>query len=767
MKKQDNSYEIGKRRYGTDSIVKALGCADFLADIKLPQMLYGKILRSPLPHAQILNMDTSKAEQLPGVKAVITAKDTPGIRFRTYFDVPGNKLALENEKVRFVGDEIAAVAAIDEEIALEALDLIRVDYKELPAVYDPEEAMRPGAPQIHAEAANNISYYIKREFGSVEEGFKDSDYIFENRFETSAVSHGFLETVGCIAQFDLSSNLTVWLSTQNPFHLRRQLAYIANIPEARIKVKGLHIGGGFGGKTAMLPLEPICIFLARKSGKPVKIINTREEQLSTGRIRYPMTIELKTGVKKDGRLVARQARVITDNGAYDNKGASITTQGTCERFIQLYRVPNIQFEIHVVFTNKQWGDSFRGRGAPQGIFAIESQMDIIAEGLRMDPAELRLKNVNLPGEINPAGNRITSCALRECIEKVVAESGWKEKRGKRNNRGIGMACVIHTGGGAALYGRGNFSAALIRADQDGTFHLITGETDIGQGTNIMLSQIVAEVLRVPIERIKVAKADTDSMLPSLGTWGSRITYTAGNAVLAAARDLRQQLFWLASEMLGENIEKLDANEGKIFVRGQEGEKSVSVTETISEGIGKKGIPLMGKGYFEDKNVIPRDPRTGCGNPYPTWHFGCQAAEVEVDPETGKVAIVNLVAAHDLGRAINPMGAEGQIEGAVMQGTGCALFEELKWEKGRIVNPNFRDYKMPTFSDIFPIKTILVESEDPDGPFGAKGIGEAGIVPTTTAIVNAIYDAVGVRITSLPITPEKIFSALRRKACTQK
>lgn len=345
-------------------------------------------------------------------------------------------------------------------------------------------------------------------------------------------------------------------------------------------------------------------------------------------------------------------------------------------------------------------------------------MDMIAERIGIDPAELRLRNVNLPGEINPAGNRITSCALRECIEKVVIDSDWKNKRSKPGSRGIGMACVIHTGGGGALYGRGNFSSALIKTNEDGTFNLITGETDIGQGTNTMLAQIAAEILGVAIEQIKVVRADTDVMPVSLGTWGSRITYTAGNAVLAAARELRHQLFALATEMLHEDLENLEARGGRILVKGMEG-KWVTMAEIISEYVEKKGTPLMGKGYFVDNNVIPLDPQTGYGNPYPTWHFGCQAVEVEVDPETGKVTILNFVAAHDIGKAINPLGAEGQIEGGIAQGIGSVLFEELKWEKGKIMNPSFRDYKIPTFSDLFPIKTILVESNDPDGPFGAK------------------------------------------------
>jgi 4-hydroxybenzoyl-CoA reductase alpha subunit len=764
MKANDNFSEIGNRRHNIESIDKALGCAKFLPDLELPRMLYGRILRSPLPHAKILNIDTSKAERLLGVKSVISAHDTPRIKFCSYLHLPGNKLPLEDEKVRFVGDEVAAVAAIDEDIAREAVELIRVDYEELSSVYDPEEAMRSGAPQIHAEAQNNISSYVKREFGNIGEGFKISDYIFENRFETSAVSHCFMETTGCVAQFDLSCNLTVWLTTQSPFHLRKQLALVLNIPMSKIRVNKLYIGGGFGGKTALLPVEAICVFLAKKSGRPVKLINTREEQFATGRMRYPMIIELKTGVKRDGSLIARQARVITDNGAYDNKGASITAS-TCGRFVQLYKVPNVKYEAYVVFTNKQMGEAFRGRGGPQGVFAIECQMDIIAEGLGIDPAELRLKNANLPGEINPAGNRITSCALKECIEKVVYESGWKEKRNKpRDNRGIGIACLIHTGGGAALYGKGNFSGAIVRLNEDGTFNLMTGETDVGQGSDTALAQIAAEVLKVPMESIRVITGDTEITPASLGTWGSRVTYTGGNAVLAAARDMRRQMFAVASEMLETNIEDLEAKNGRVFVKAME-ERWVTIIEIADECFKKKGIPLVGRGYFVDKNVIPVDSQTGYGNPYPTWAFGCQAVEVEVDPETGKVSITKVVAAHDLGKAINPMGAEGQIEGAVVQGIGYALLEGLKWENGRIVNPSFRDYKLPTFSDIFPITILLVESNDPDGPFGAKGVAEAGIVPTAAAVANAIYNAVGVRINSLPMTPEKILFALRRQRQT--
>jgi CO/xanthine dehydrogenase Mo-binding subunit len=473
-----------------------------------------------------------------------------------------------------------------------------------------------------------------------------------------------------------------------------------------------------------------------------------------------MIIELKTGVRRDGTLLARNARVITDNGAYDNKGASIT-MSTCSRFAQLYKVPNVEYEGCVVFTNKQCGEAFRGRGGPQGIFAIECQMDIIADELAMDPAELRLRNANTPGEINCAGNRITSCALKECIEKVAEASKWKAKRRQHGQRGIGMACVIHTAGGAGLYGKGNFSSSVIKANEDGTFNLMTGETDIGQGSDTLLAQIAAEVLGVTMESINVVLSDTDAAPASLGTWGSRVTYAGGNAVLAAARELREKLLAEASEMLHTDIEQLGARNNIIFSKGSE-DKHVSTKEVILHAIEMKGIPLMGSGYFRDKNIIPADQATGRGNPYPTYGFGCQAVEVEVDTETGKVKIVDFFAAHDLGRTLNPMGAEGQIEGSIMQGIGYALLEDLKWEKGKMLNAGFRDYKLPTFSELFPMRTMLVESVDPDGPFGAKGVAEAAIVPTAAAVSNAVHDAIGVRIHSLPITPEKVLQALSRK-----
>jgi 4-hydroxybenzoyl-CoA reductase alpha subunit len=748
---------IGKRLPRIDATEKATGTAKYLGDLKIPGMLYGKILRSPYAHAKILRVDTSKAESLKGVRAVVTGKDTQGLRLCVIPHL-ANKTPLAEDRVRFIGDEIAAVAADSEEIAEEALDLIEVEYEELPGVFDPLEAMKPGAVKIHEKG--NVAIHISRAYGDVDKAFQESDYVFEDRFETQAQLHCCLEPHGCIVHFDRLGTLTVWITTQIPHPYRKMLADLLKMPMNKVRVIKVFMGGGFGGRFEMDPMEIIAYFLSRKAERPVRIINTQDEQFTTGRTRYPMVIDIKTGVKKDGTMLAREVKVVTDNGAYNSQGITIT-MGVGTKCTYLWSLPNVRYEADVVFTNKVYGGAFRGYGNPQITFAIESQMDMISEKLGMDVKDLCLKNANYSDQVTCMGHKVTSCALKDCIEKAAETVGWKEKRRKQGDRGVGMASLMHTGGGVRLlFGDCNLSDVFIKMNNDGTIDLASGMAEIGQGTETALAQIAAEELGIKMGDVNVITAgDTWTTPQCLGAWGSRELFVAGNAAKKAALDLKQKLLEEASRMLGVGVEGLVAKDRKVSVKANP-EKSASIAQ-VATACYNRGRILAGRGCYDDPTTYIPEANTGYGGA-PTYAFGTHAIEVEVDRKTGRVKVLNYVAVHDVGKVINPLLAEGQIEGAGLQGLGYALSEGLAWEEGIVLNPNFQDYRIFYINDTPRMKSVMIESEDPDGPYGAKGLGEAGMVPTAAAIANAIYDAVGVRIKSLPITPEKILMALKEK-----
>jgi CO/xanthine dehydrogenase Mo-binding subunit len=708
-----------------------------------------------------LKVDTSRAERLQGVRGVMTGRDSKGIRLCVIPHL-ANKPPLSEDKVRFIGDEIAAVAADSEEIAEEALDLIEVEYEELLGVFDPFEAMKADAVKIHEEG--NIAIHISRSYGDVEKGFKESDHIFEDRFETQAQVHCCLEPRGCIAHHDQSGNLTIWVTTQIPHPYRKLLADLLGMPLSRVRVIKVNMGGGFGERLEVDPLDVIAVFLSKKTGRPVRIINTRDEQFTAARTRYPMVIHIKTGVKKDGKLLAREVRVVTDNGAYNNQGVAITN-GIGTKCTYLWDVPNVKFEADVVFTNKVYGGGFRGYGNPQITFAIESQMDRIAEKLGMDVKDLCLKNANYEGQVTSVGDKITSCGLKDCIEKAAREMGWREKRRRPGNRGVGMASVMHTGGGLRLQHKGgsNLSDVFIKMNHDGTIDLASGMGETGQGSDTILAQIAGETLGLRLEDIHVITGDTSATPQCMGAWGSREVFVGGNAVMLAAKEVRQKLFDEASEFLEALVDDLILRDRMIHVKGHP-EKAVSISQIVTAGY-SKGKILAARVCYDAPNPVISDRKAGSGLGYggaPTFSFGTQIVEVEVNRRTGRVRVLKFVAAHDIGKMINPMLAEGQIEGAIAQGLGYALSEGLVWEEGIVLNPNFQDYWVFYINDVPESKAILVESIDPAGPYGAKGLGEMGMVPTAAAIANAIYDAVGVRIKSLPITPEKILAALKKK-----
>jgi len=754
---------VGRAVPRVDALEKVTGRATYGVDIELPRMLHAKVLRSKYPHAKILSIDTSEAEKLSGVKAVITAEDTLRVKVETIVRGRADKYPLAVDRVRYVGEEIAGVAAEDELTAEEALRLIKVEYKELPTVFDPEEAMKPGAPKIHDDVENNTIREIDAEHGNVDEGFKKADYIFEDRFATSYIHVSHLEPTVCIASFDKSGKLTFWENSMDPFMHRRLVAKALGMSPTQIRIKQGFIGGNFGHPQGELGPYVITALLAKKTGRPVRLVNTREEELSATRPRQPVIIYLKYGVKKDGTLTARQIRVVETAGAYCGYSYVMMTTGLAV-YAGLYsRCPNVRLQGKCVYTNTLPTGPNRCFGIKQPQFAQESMMDMIADKLGMDPFELRLKNAVRPNEVAVAGQKIGSCGLQECVDKL-AETGWREKRAaKQPNRGIGVAWAMsHSDGSSGRYG-GEFAGdvAYVQVMEDGKVRIISGEYEWGQGSHTVLSQMVAEELRVPLEAVEFAELDTDVLPHTLGPYGEgRVTLCAGHAVRLAARDAKRQLFTLAAQMLSVSADDLEMTDQKIFV-SQAPEKAVSIADVAHYArYSITGGEIIGKGIFEpDTQFI--DPKRIYGNYSSGYIFYVQVAEVEVDPGTGQVKVLNFATSNDIGKAINPMAVEGQGHGGVAQEIGVALMEEIKFDRGRVINPNFTDYRLPTAMDVPSIKVFIIESNEAKGPYGAKGSGHPEI-PTAAAIANAIYNAVGVRIKELPMTPEKVLKALEEK-----
>ena len=747
---------VGKRVPKLDAPGKVTGQIAYGHDMKLPRMLYGKILRSEYAHARILNIDTSKAKALPGVRAVITAEDIPDMRIGWARDHP----VLKSGKVRSVRDEIAAVAAVDEDTASEALQLIKVEYEELPGVFDPEEAMKPGAPVIHADAPNNIQEKMRQSYyhGDVEKGFSESDVVIEDRFTLPFVTHCCMGTSFCLADFSPTGDLTVWSSTQMPFLYQRDLSTVLGIPASKIRVIKATIGGGFGSKLDMYPFEPICVLLAQRTGCPVRITFTREEEFVASPTRQPVICDIKSGAKRDGTLTARQVSMILDNGAYSSWG-STTPLVMMVTISSLYRVPNVKYDVAVAYTNNPYSGAMRGYGNPQATFVVESHMDMLAHELGMDPMEFRLKNANQPGDVTGQGVKITTCGLTECIEKAAESVSWKEKRAKPGGRGVGMASLIHVAGGARIY-PSDGCGSTVKVDDFGKVTLISGSTDMGQGADTVMAQIVAEELGVPVANVTVVNTDTDITPWDVGAHASRTTFVAGNSARLAAMDAKRQILEGAAENLGEKAEDLDMKEGKIFRKG-EPEESIPFEKMVrSKHFRPDGDVILARGWYEPPTE--RQDKEFRGNISAAYGFATQAVEVEVDTQTGEVRVLKIAAAHDVGRAINPMAVEGQIHGGISMGLGYGLYEELVVQEGQVLNPNFADYALPTALDMPEIDTIIIETDDPAGPFGAKGMAEPACIPTAPAIANAVYDAVGVRIKDLPITPEKVLKALKEK-----
>jgi xanthine dehydrogenase molybdenum-binding subunit len=766
---------VGKKIPKLDAVDKVTGRSVYIQDLKIPGMLYGKILRSKYPHARIVRIDTSKAKKLIGVRAVITAADVPEIRFGFMKDQPVLKAA----KVRSYRDEVAAVAAVDPDIAQEAISLIEVEYESLPGIFDPEDALKTDAPLVHEENKSNLlKIPWKLKAGDVEKARLASSYVAEDRYRLTWVTHCCMGTEGVIADFDMSNNLTVFRNTQIPYLAQKDFndaLRAMGLKASKSRVIKTAIGGGFGSKLDTYAQEYLAILLAFETRKPVKIVWNREEEFRYTSTRQPAIIDIAQGCDKDGKLTFRDVSMILDNGAYTSWGAT-TPSVMMMPISSLYRVPNVRYKAQCVYTNNTWSQAMRGYGNPQATFAIDSNMDQLAEKAGLDPMEFRLRNTNEPGEVTPQRFRITSCGLKECIQEVGKRLDWNNRRstGRAEGRGVGMASLIHVGGGARVY-KSDGCGTIIKVDDFGTVNVFTGATDIGQGSETVIAQIVAETLGVMPEDINIISNDTDICPWDVGAHASRTTFVAGNSALMAAQKAKQQILEIAAgfshrwkdEEGNRKETKLDDDPGQLCIKDRivysrsDPQRRVSLNKILRGAHFSRGGTMITAEYFFDPNNENLD-REFKGNLSQTYAYGTHGVELEVDKETGKIKILKYIAAHDVGRAINPMLLKGQIYGAAVMGTGYALTEQLQLEKGEVMNPNFRDYKILTAKDAVPVEPVIVETVDKDGPYGAKGIGEPGCVPSAPAIANAVYDAIGIRIKDLPITPEKILAALKEK-----
>ena len=757
-----NEYDVvGQPTPKKDGALKALGRAEYADDISMPGMLHGKLLRSPHPHARIVRIDISRAEALPGVRAIVTGKDFPGIK---YGNLPQTRdyLPLAVDTVRYIGEEVAAVAAIDEDTAEEALDLIEVEYELLPAVFDPEEAMRSGAPLLHDKVPGNISAQIAFEFGEVDAAFSRADYVREDIFETQPVKQGMLEPHACVGLWDNSGKISLWACKMSPYVVWRQLAMGLGVELGNVRIVQTFVGGGFsGGKQEAMPMDFCAVMLSKKTGRPVKLVHTMDEVLTIGHMRHPMKIWLRTGMDKDGRLLAQHCKLIANGGAYSSIGGfSMYLAGAMLNIP--YRIPNIRYEAKRVYTNNGFCGALRGHTNTQICFARDSQLELIAADLGVDPIEIRHRNALQPGDETANGFRIGTFAFDECIDRVVELSGWREKHGKLPKyRGIGFGCGSHISG-ARLMGH-SASAAEIRVQEDGTVQLTTGSTDVGQGADTVLSMIAAEVLGVGVDDVRFARVDSESTPVDPGTFGSRVTFFTGNAVKRAAEDARRQLAEIAGKRMQVNPDDLVFRRREIINRLDDHQR-MSFKEAVRWGIFQTGQLVISHGVYAagDEKI---DFRTGHGNLSPAYNPSACAVEVEVDPETGQVKVVGFWGADDSGFPLNPLAVKGQVIGATVMSFGPALYETLVRVDGRVMNPSFRDYKMPLTTDIPKLADFQhsnVITWEPEGPFGAKEAGQGAGTGVIAALANAIYDATGVRMKSLPMSPDRIFFALKQK-----
>jgi len=755
---------VGSSVRKVDGLSKCAGVTKYADDIVLPRMLFCKLHRAPIPHARIVRVDTAKARAMPGVVAVLTGEDLP-IPFGI-LPVSQDEHALCRDKVRFVGDPVAAVAAVDEDAAFDAMNAIEVEYEALDPILSIEAAIRKPSPRIHDYGdEGNIHKKVALEFGDVERGFRESDATFEDTYYYEGSTHLAMEQHAAVGVADPDGKVTVWSSTQTPHYVHRALAKVLEMPPAHVRVIACPNGGGFGGKSDPFNHEIVVAKLALLTGRPVKITLTREEVFYCHRGRHPVLMQIKTGVKKDGSIKAMHFKSYLDGGGYGSYGVASTYYTGALQTVT-YNVENYKFDGMRVFTNKPPCGPKRGHGTPQPRFALEAHLDRIAEALRIDPAELRLRHLVPPGSLTANYMRVGSMGLGKCIEAVVRGSGWKDKRGRLpRGKGIGLACSSYIcGAGLPIYWNNMpHTGVQIRLDRGGGVAVFCGEIDIGQGSDTVLAQVVAEVLGIDPYDIRIVFGDTDLTPVDLGSYSSRVTLMMGNAAIQAAERARELLAKAAAEKLGVPVERLGFGARQVFDvedpgRGMTFAEAVVLAESKFGTIGTVGsyTPPPSAGKYKGAGV----------GPSPAYSYSAAIVELDVDPETGWVRVERVHLAHDVGQCINPVLVVGQIEGSVYMGLGEALMEEQVFRGNRNGvhrQPSMLEYKSPTTMEMPDVVSYIIEDPDPNGPFGAKEVGQGPLLPIAPAVVNAVYDAVGVRIDEVPVTPEKILKALESPA----
>jgi xanthine dehydrogenase molybdenum-binding subunit len=754
---------IGKSHKKLDAKERVSGKSVYGHDIELPNMLHGSILRTAHPCAEIISIDTSKAEALEGVECVITADDVDVNNISYKRDHP----ILKKGTVNCNRDEIAAVAARTKEIADKAIQLIEVEYKVKEGIYDPIEALKDTSPRINefgkgAEqfGNKNMAESFHYEHGDLEEQKAKSKVIVKKTYELGRVTHACMATSNITAEFNnFDGRLTLWSSTQVPFLYQRDIAHALKMEPSKIRVIQPIIGGGFGSKLDMHPFEPICVLLAKKSGKPVQILFSREEEFILSPTRQPMIIELTTGCDENGKFTFREVEIIKDNGAYTSWGAT-TPFVMMQSYSSLYQVPACKFDSHAVYTNNPFAGSFRGYGNPQATFSIETNIDLMAEELGMSQTDIRLINANYKGEITGQGLHFKTCGAIPALETVIKKSHFEqvnaEPKGDRYKRGIGLGSMIHVGGGAKIY-RSDGCGTTLKLDDYGYLTIITGSNEIGQGSETVLAMIAMEELGIAEEKIKVINTDTDVKPWDVGVHASRTSFVAGNSLLGAIKLMKAKLNKKATELLDVVTDDWVYTDGKMVFN----EFEIKVDKVAREMHFGSPHELCTVNYFYEPPSKFQD-KGFKGDVSGNYAFASQAIEVEVDTVTGKVEVLNVHVSQDVGRVLNPMGLQGQMEGGLATGIGYALTEEMIYENGVLKNPSFHGYKLLTTTDMPPVNFYPIETYDEAGPYGSKGAGEAPLIPTAAAIANAVSNALGVRFYSLPITAEKVLRALKEQ-----
>jgi xanthine dehydrogenase molybdenum-binding subunit len=755
---------VGTRVTKPDAPDKATGKTIYINDMELPRMLYGKILHTDRVHAKIISIDKSAAEALPGVHVVLTGEDIPLLKFGTTRD----NVPLKAGKVRCTRDEVAAVAAESEEIAAKAIELIKVEYEDLPPVFSPSEALKEGAPVVQEDHPDNRSLSYRFSHGDVAAAEASSDIVVEHEFKVPYVTHCCMGPGCVLADFDSDGKLTIYSQTQYPYNFKMDLAPAIGIHPGDIRVIQPPVGGAFGSKLDVYPFEPICALLSKAAGRPVKLTFTREEEFINAPTRQPAEFKIKSGVNKDGTLTFRKVDCLMNNGAYTSWGPT-TPVVQMRTFTGHFRLPVVEYNGLAAYTNSVYAGSFRGYGNVQATYVTASVMDMLAEEVGMDPIAFRLKNAQNPGEVTPQGSILDDCKLKECIEIAAEKTDFLtkhetyaalRKKPGRIKRGIGIASSIHNAGGAKIH-KSDGCGSILKLDDYGRATLITGASEIGQGIDAVLTQIVMDELGIAKTDVTIVMDDTALGPWDVGVHASRTTFVAGNAALQAAKAARKQILDAAAKQSNVTAEEMDLREGHV-VQADNGVSIIKLDKLLRQmHFAEDPDLVMVSEYFEPDSEL--EDKNHVGNLSATWAHGAYVAEVEVDTETGEVRVEKITAVQDVGKIINRLGIEGQMEGGISVSLGYALSEELKIEDGKVMNPNFRDYKVFTAPETPEIDLHFVEHDCKASPLGSKGIAELPAIIPAPAIANAVYNAIGIRFFAPPLTPEKVARAIHGAA----